>query len=205
MWIHLHHTDKTVQQVIRAAFPGHTGKKIVASIQDTVSFFGTNWDGGCKNTYVLVRLSDMMAMQIAEAPYFQQSELHSVAHNIPDGFVVVKEALCRSPYMEIIGPASNINPMLPAPTEITHDERIVLCATRCLKSSYGGISNYRFHEAKERTGITLERWEAAKAVLIGKKLLNAAGAITVDGKNVNGRTELYELREAPTPLLSETA
>ena len=56
-------------------------------------------------------------------------------------------------------------------------------ATCSLKSSYGGVSNYRFHEARRYTGITAERYEAAKASLIARKLLNKAGAVTVEGQN----------------------
>jgi hypothetical protein len=80
---------------------------------------------------------------------------------------------------------SGLDPrLLPAKTEdLTNDERIVLYATRSLKSSYNGVKDYRFHAANQDTGITRDRWEAVKTALIERKLLNKAGAITVDGKN----------------------
>jgi len=78
---------------------------------------------------------------------------------------------------------SNLAKLLPKPAELTRHERTVLGYTARLKSSYGGISNYRFHEAHERTGITLAEWDAAKQSIIGKKLLNKRGAITTQGRN----------------------
>ena len=72
----------------------------------------------------------------------------------------------------------------------TADERTVLIATKSLKSSYGGVSNFRFHEANRSTGITLDRYNTAKSTLIGKKLLNAAGAVTIEGRNLAGSARL---------------
>ena len=58
------------------------------------------------------------------------------------------------------------------------------------------INNYRFHEANRETGIDSGSWASAKAALIGRKLLNRAGAITVSGKNAAGHGGLYELKNA---------
>jgi hypothetical protein len=84
---------------------------------------------------------------------------------------------------------------LPAPTELTEDEEIVLVATRSLKASYGGVSNYRLSEARRYTGIDLHRWETAKAMLIAKKLLNKAGAITVEGRNACPNHDLFHIQQ----------
>lgn len=43
--------------------------------------------------------------------------------------------------------------------------------------------DYRFQTAQEYTKITREDWDAAKANLISRGMLNKAGAITVDGRN----------------------
>lgn len=85
---------------------------------------------------------------------------------------------------------------LPCHVELTVDEKIVLSATRSLKSSYNGLSNYRFHEASQTTGITQARWGAALGSLKARKLLNAAGAITDEGKNAIGWTDLRSLKQA---------
>jgi hypothetical protein len=81
--------------------------------------------------------------------------------------------------------AENAPKYLPAPVDLTEDEKTVIGYTKSCKSSYAGIPNFRFHEATRRTKITLDRWEAAKASCIVKGLLNKAGALTIDGRNVN--------------------
>jgi hypothetical protein len=66
---------------------------------------------------------------------------------------------------------------------LTLPEKIVLVATSSLKSSYGGIPNFRFTQAKSETGITQADWDLAKESLTKKGFLNKAGAITTSGKN----------------------
>lgn len=193
--VHLRRSDETVLAIINAAFPGYKGTHITATIGERVTFHGTTWDEGNKRDYVIVRLSDMMAQPVSQAPYFRDSPLHTTAFPIPDGFVIVVLIQARGrEYLDIIAPASAVTPFLPPPNELSRDEMIVLIATRSRKASYGGISNYRFSEARRETGITLDRWEAAKATLIDKKLLNKAGAITVEGRNAVGMKDLYEYR-----------
>lgn len=70
--------------------------------------------------------------------------------------------------------------------ELSRDERIVLVATRSYKASYAGIKEYRFRQARSECGMSRERWDAAKASLIARKLLNRAGAITPAGKAAIG-------------------
>lgn len=193
MTTYLKRTDKTVDALIKATFPEYRGQRVQAIISDTVRFYGTMWDEGNRRTYALVRLADMTVMSVQQAPFLQDSELHTKYHNIPEGFVVVVNVDSRVPHIEIITHAANITPMLPAPVELTSDEIIVLTATRSLKSTYAGIPNYRFHNAHKVTGITSQRWEAAKALLISKGYLNKAGAITVDGRNVDKGKQLYQL------------
>ena len=45
------------------------------------------------------------------------------------------------------------------------------------------------------TGITEPRWNLAKESLRTKKLLNAAGALTTEGRNAIGRADLWELKD----------
>ena len=190
--------DPTVNRIVRAAFPGFAGKTADVSISDTVRFWGTYWDEGYRRDYRLVRLADMKASSIREIPFHATGDdaaFYQADHEIPDGYLVVVFVHSRGGHsIEIISPAGNVTPLLEAPPELRRDERIVLCATRNLKSSYGGVSNHRFVEARRETGITLERWNTAKASLQAKKFLNAAGAITTDGRNAIGMTQLFDLR-----------
>lgn len=192
---YLQRSDKTVQAIINAAFPFYKGKKVTATIRENVMFHGTNWSDGNMREYAIVRLSDMVSQPVEQAPYFRDSPLYSTSFPIPDGFVIAVLIQSRGKeYLEIIAPASAVTPLLPTPNDLSRDEMIVLIATRCYKPAYAGISNYRFHESQQQTGITLDRWEASKAALIDKKLLNRAGAITVDGRNAVGSKSLYDYR-----------
>lgn len=188
--VYLRRSDPTVDQIIRAAFPSFTGLKVEAVVTDTVTFHSTQWDEGYKRDYVILRLADMKTFTVPEAPFMVRSPDHENAFKIPDGFVVVVLVNWRLDYIEIHSPAANITPMLTQEIALTEDERTVLIATRSRKSSYAGISNYRFIEAKRARGITLDRWEKAKGDLIAKKLLNKAGAITVEGRNAVGMEQL---------------
>jgi hypothetical protein len=199
--VHLKMTDPTVAAIVKAAFPHFTGKDVRAVIADTVTFHGTMWDKGSKRDYVMMDINSRRLSHIPTERYNVPSEAHRTPHAIPAGFVcVVRDRWGQLEHVEIIGPAANITPMLEAPAELTHDERIVLVATRSCKSSYGLIKDYRFVEAQSRTGITRERYEAAKVSLIGRKLLNRAGAITVEGKNAIGWAD-FPTRESEPAVL----
>lgn len=174
-------------QIIEATFPEYTGNKITAEIAETLTFHGTMWDGGCRRVYKILRLADLKVVPVPQAPYAQESPRHEIPHKIEPGFVVVVHVFAgQREYLEIIGRAENVTPMLPAPATLTTDEETVLIATRSLKSSYAGVKDYRFHEARRYRGITRERWDVAKQALMTRKYLTAAGAITVEGKNAVG-------------------
>jgi hypothetical protein len=72
--------------------------------------------------------------------------------------------------------------LLPRPADLNWAVNVVLVATRSIKPSYGGISNYRFHTAHRETGITQEEWESAKQFCISRSLLKPTSAITDEGR-----------------------
>ena len=185
--VHLRRSDESVDAIIRASFPSYNGKDVRANIATKTDFFGTQWDEGNKTDYVIIRLSDLASYSIPQAPFARSSDAHEKYHEITPGFVVVAYHSARGrEYIEIIARPENITPMLPPPIELTEDEETVLIASRSLKSSYAGVSDYRFVESRRSRGITRQRWDAAKSALIARKLLNKAGAITVEGKNAVG-------------------
>lgn len=104
------------------------------------------------------------------------------------GIVIIERSYFRGKDSGItiyVHPANSNMLALPAPkAELTWSQQVVLIATCSLKSSYGGISNYRFHEARQRVGITTPEWDTAKAELQAMKFLNAAGAVTSEGRNL---------------------
>jgi hypothetical protein len=88
-----------------------------------------------------------------------------------------------------------VTKFIPAPTDVlSWAERVVLAATRGLKSSYGGVKEFRKVESMKDTGISAGAYDAAKASLIKTGHLDSRGAITAKGKNAIGWTSLDELR-----------
>ena len=89
----------------------------------------------------------------------------------------------------------NATALLPAKADLTSLEKLILEATRSLKSSYMGRDRYQMkledyrYSADAKNGIafpTRAEWEQAKADLYAKGYLNKAGAITVKGRNAIG-------------------
>lgn len=184
-----------VDDLIRAAFPGENGRRVKAVVAERVTFSGTQWDEGNKTDYRLVNLADLQTVPIPEQPYTQRSALHETPVELPPGVVCVTHNYYRgSDSFTIYTRPENVFPALEAPEELSKDEMIVLVATRSLKSSYGGVSNYRFTEASRIARITLERWNTAKQSMIAKGYLNKAGAITTKGRNAAGSKDLYYIK-----------
>lgn len=188
--IHLSRSDKTVDAIIKATFPEYTGRKVEAIIRDSVEFHGTQWDEGNRRSYRVLRISDMQCVDVPTAPFMRESTLHAQQHVVAPGFVVVVHCQGRYEHIEIIGPAANVTPMLPAPVALSDNEKIVLAATCQWKSTYEGVSNYRLYSARRYVRITDGEWSAARASLVAKKFLTKAGAITIDGKNAIGNYRL---------------
>ena len=100
--------------------------------------------------------------------------------------------------IEILLRPENMAPLLPAPTDLSWQERIVLLATSACKSSYAGIKDARFHEASRQVGITRLEWDAALAACQERGLLARNKAITDAGRNaVSGRSAGSSLPKRP--------
>jgi hypothetical protein len=194
--IYLTGKEPLIAQIARAAFPSYSGNKFKLRTAETVNV-RSSWDGGSRDYFTFVRLSDLQSSpEVPAQSAYDRRIVGAEAVPLPDGIACVQHAIFCGKDMGItiiVNPAT-LNPaMLPVQTELTTDERIVLAATAGLKSSYGGIKNFRFSEANQDTGITAERWDAAKSACIARKLLNSAGAITVEGRNAIGSVRLSAL------------
>lgn len=173
------------RRALAASFPSYKGRKFTLRFEDQVEV-NNIWQDGSKTDTVFVRL-DNFERYVPPDTY----RTGTLTVRIPEGIVAVQHTIFRGDDMGIdfIVPesASRLFPMPSA--ELTTDERIVLVATAEL------VSSARFAEANSKTGITQDRWSAAKATLIGRKLLNKAGAITPAGLNAieGGPTDLFAL------------
>lgn len=196
---HLNESEATYA-LTRASFPSYNGRKFQLEVRDTpIREMTSYWDGGSRDYWAIVDLATMQSMDVPENGSGFTAELENVqSAALPrPGFAVVRHSIFCGKDMGLtfyLHP-DNAAKFLPKVEELTRDEKIVLVATRSLKSSYAGIKDYRFHEANRDTKITRERWDAAKSALIARRLLNSAGAITTEGKNAAGSGDLYQLRE----------
>jgi hypothetical protein len=193
MWVK---PDAMVSEIIRHTFPGvHPRQVQIEPLTGPMSVKGA-WDGGSRYFFAFYNLATGKSAEVPVQSHFDPQIRGADAVMPPPGVVIVEHAIVQGHDIgiTIYARPEDLNRLaLPAPkATITLAEQIVLMATS-IKSSYAGISNYRFHHAHEETGISLADYEAAKASLIAKGLLNRAGAITIDGRNVKGAFKHHDL------------
>ena len=187
-----YYTDnEQVVSIVRAAFPDYKGRKFAVMVLDGPFSVRSYWSGGSRNFYNFVRLGDLKVFgEIPQQSMFDRAIPGADKVTLVPGLVCVRHVLFCGKDMgcEVMVHPSDSPRLLPDNSEedkLTEDERIVLTATRRWKNSYGGKSNVRFHEARRFVrDLTVERWDTAKASLVGRGCLNKAGAITMNGRNV---------------------
>jgi len=182
----MHTNDADVKHIALTAYPDYTGHKFQVVVSSTVNV-QSYWDGGSRSFFKFVRLDGSTdTLTVPPQSAYDRPIINGDVVPLVPGLACVEHVIfCgRDLGIRIHVHADNAPKLLPAPVDFTDDEKTVLVYTKSLKSSYGGISNFRYHEAHKRTGITLEQWDAAKATLMDKKFLNKAGALTNEGRNI---------------------
>ena len=176
--------DAMVSSIVAASFPSYRGRKFRLSVTDSINV-QSYWSGGSRDYFSFVRLTDMANIPVPAQSGFDRQIPGADSVSLPDGVVCVEHSIfCGKDHgITIHANSATLAPMLPAPGSLSWAETVVLYATRSLKSSYAGVSDYRRKEAMEDTGISNDEYSAAKAALIDGKYLNKAGAITPKGKN----------------------
>lgn len=178
---------KDVPSWMLSAFPNYNGRKYYVVSGYTVQLSGDSWEGGSKTTYVGVNMKtgktaspsiqygNPFTNSTGKIPYVKlQLNFAIVAHRVFCGQDCGLVAYVHP---------DNFTKLLPHEVALTGDEKVVLRCTKENKSSYGGISNYRFHIAHTRYGMAWNVWINTKAALVEKKLLDKRGAITTQGRN----------------------
>ncbi len=198
--IYMKLTDPAVASLLAKTFPGCNYHTATVHVSTGGMPLTSYWSGGTREYHKIIRLSDLAVFAVPEnGSGFSQTDRVCGPAGLPvslpaPDFAVVTHTQGSSKGIAISIHPDNAAKLLPAPIELSWAERVVLVATRSLKSSYAGISDYRYHEAHQDVGITRDDWDTAKAALIGRKLLNSAGAITTEGKNAAGTGDLYRLK-----------
>lgn len=180
-----------VRRIALAAFPSYTGRKFAVESFSGPMRLDSNWEGGSRSYFVVLDLASLRHAVIPEngTPFSNGGQIERISE-LPLNFAVVEHCIfCGKDLgIRIYVREENLTKMLPPAVELTRDQKIVLVATRSLKSFA------RFDEANSYTGISKAAWDQAKAELIARDLLKSSGAITDAGRNAAGDTQLYSLR-----------
>lgn len=142
------------------------------------------WSGGFCRYYGVVELATMRA---AVLPL--DNPMRHITDEYMDmrpGFVVVERTYSgMSEYVRVYCHKDNMPVNLnPPEEELTQEELCVLYFTRHYKSSYAGMSNYRFRECvRSGAKMSLALWDATKQGLMQKGLLMKNGGLTINGRN----------------------
>lgn len=186
--------DPEIKRIIDAAFPDVTLRKDVLIERFSAGMsLASYWDSGSKHTFRIIDLSTLKTLSVpSNGSGFDQAAYKLNA--LPVNAVVVQHSRGIYDRFRIHVGEDNAARLLPAPSELSRDEKIVLAATAGLKSSYGGLKNFRFVEANQETGIDESSWNEAKSKLINSGHLRKVGSITTKGRNAIGDVRLFSLR-----------
>jgi hypothetical protein len=189
----IHLDPKLVPLSLRGNYAGRKFKAIVTE-SVTIPADAGLWDGGSRDHYSLIQFHDGQVCSFpgqSAAPWDRSRKALSFA--LTAGYCVVEHSIfCGSDMgLTFYVHPSNATTFLPAPkAELSEHEKIVLNATRSLKSSYGGRDRYQmaccaYPHSDSKPLMTRTEYSSAKDSLRGKGLLDARGAITVAGKNAS--------------------
>lgn len=184
----VHYIDKVtpeIRRMVDCCFPDYCGKKFKVST-DIPRKLDSYWDGGSKTSFAFYDPATGTKIPVANNhPFFERQNPNELPE-LPKGIILVAHSIFCGKDMGITFyvNASDIPAYLETPkTEVSPDMKIVLGFTARLKSSYGGISNYRFHEAHKKYQISKEDWDFAKESAIQQGFLTKGGGITPAGRN----------------------
>jgi hypothetical protein len=190
--------DTQIEPLIQMTFPDYRGRMLQITATDCPVNVDSYWSGGSRSFYAFVDLYTMKAMPVPPTDPMNQRTKPQLL--VPPNTILVEHRIFAGKDMGLtfyVHPDTAFTPQTAIGPGLTREEKIVLVATRSLKPSYAGISDYRFHQARQVTGINRQQWEQTKQQLIQKKLLNRAGAITNQGRNAleaaGGFLQLYDL------------
>lgn len=199
---HIDKLSENMKKVLSKTFPSYNGRKFEIEVNNFPEQLDSYWTDGSRTYYAFYDISSGREYNIpSNHPYFEKDKPRNLGGALLKGVVLVANIIFNG---KDLGITFYINDedyewlygqkAIPEP-ELEREKKIVLVYTRSRKSSYGGVSNYRFIEARNDTGITKEQWETTKEWLIKNMYLNSAGAITIKGKNAVVNTREYELRQ----------
>lgn len=191
----IHLDPAMVPTSMRGDYRGKQFKAVVCT-ETTIPADAGLWSGGSRDHYSAIDFANGTTRAIPGQQSSPWNEARrDVSVKIEPGFVLVCHSMFCGKDMGLtfyVHP-DNATKLLPAPVaELTAHEKLVLQATCSFKASYGGMDRYEMMAGEVRYAGTKHvqppfptrpEWDAAKQSLIGKGLLNKAGAVTVAGRN----------------------
>lgn len=93
-------TDPMIREMLRATYPGWTGRKISVKIKNFLTFYNTNWGGGSRNEYRSFELATGRGRALlVSAPW--KNAVEGQTADIPAGWVVVEHTIFQGHDMGI--------------------------------------------------------------------------------------------------------
>lgn len=180
---------KMVPAHLRGSYNGKSFSAIVTESVTVPSHAGL-WDSGSRDTFDAVHLADGRKVAVSDNVSAPWDDRKSRVIPLIPGIAVIEHSIFCGKDMGLrfyVHP-NDAAAMLPSPAApLTDIESMVLRATATLKSSYNGKDRYQMTTDDLRYSgkpcPSRDQWNAAKDSLIAAGLLNAAGAITVKGRN----------------------
>ena len=163
--------------VVQRAFPEYRHAASRLSIRAFHPVKPTSyWSGGNRDYWALASLDGKSATGAAKENGSGFGETAPEITEIPEGTALVRFStgnyVCACIYLR----PENLTAMLPAPVELGENEKIVLICSSNLTSPAR-------KEAMARNGLTLNKIEESKQILVSKGLMTKNGAVTTDGRN----------------------
>lgn len=174
--------------IVQAAFPDYrhsAGKLQVEAFKGPITPT-SYWAGGTRDYWSFVRLSDLKASpSLPENGSGFTPDSKDVTY-LPEGFALVCCTVGNYRAARIYLPEANMTKLLPAPIDLTADERLVLTCTARFKSSHRREAAARKWSGYIVDATVIKRWDAAVESLKAKGLLAKNGSATTDGRNQAG-------------------
>ncbi len=169
--------EPLVAELVRRTFPRYKGRTFILQISDAPIDFHETTEGVIREFYVcdLVTLESRRVKAEQRAP-----------RKLPPNIVAVEKRIERDVVkgLTIHVRPRDVRPELkPTPVELTADEQIVLRYTARYAASHGGNVRYRQWKAKKDTGITEDRWNAARETLKARDMIGPNNMIKRFGLN----------------------
>lgn len=187
-----------VVQIVKTAFPDYNGRKFSVDTVSGTMRLDSYWDGGSRDYFCFVDMSNMQSFPVPEngTPFTNNGQIFKL-EALPENIALVRHTVFCGKDLgcTVFVAPNNLNRFaLPAPSELTLAEKIVLTCTCERKSSYNGRNRQQM--AFDDTGLPANEWEKAKSDCISKGWLKSNGSITDEGRNICGNQQLWSLKWA---------